>query len=146
MDLGFKHFTLAEPPQNTLDKLEAFTPEENGLVVNNNILSLFGRPTVLATWMVRDGYGFTDTPEELDFQGYTGYYIGKHIYFIDKELTNKAIEAIVLRFETDADFNPENIVLFGYNFTWTELETLQANLKRLNYTEKNLRINFDIRY
>jgi hypothetical protein len=65
---------------------------------------------------------------------------------IDKGLDHSAIEAIVTRFDTDPEFNPENVVLFGYSFTWTEMESLQTNLKRLNATEKNLRINFDIRY
>lgn len=145
-DLGFKHFTLAEPSDETLDKLEAFTPEENGLIVANTILEAFGKPTVLATWLVRDGYGFTVVPEEVDFAGYKGYYIEKHLYLIDKELPNEAIEAIVVKFETDGSFNPENVVLFGYSFTWTEVESLQTNLKRLKDTEKNLRINFDVRY
>lgn len=61
-------------------------------------------------------------------------------------MSNKAIEAIVVKYETDGSFNPENVVLFGYSFTWTEMEALKINLKRLKDTEKNLRINFDIRY
>lgn len=146
VDLGFKHFSLFECSDETLDKLEAFTPDENGLIVANTVLETFGKPTVLATWLVRDGYGFTTTPEELDFHGYKCYYIGKHLYLIDKELPNESIESIVAKFETDDSFNPENVVLFGYSFTWTELETLQTNLKRLKDTGKNLRINFDVRY
>ncbi|MGN0619425.1 MAG: hypothetical protein ACI4J7_10450 [Ruminiclostridium sp.] len=50
------------------------------------------------------------------------------------------------KYETDGTFNPENVVLFGYSFTWTEMESLKTNLARLKDTEKNLRINFDIRY
>jgi len=145
-DLGFKHYTLVEPEQNTLDKLEKFDPTENKLFADKDILSDFGKPTVLATWLVRDGYGLTADAEELNFAGYNGYYIGKHLYLIDPELSNKAIEAIVVKYETDGNFNPENVVLFGYSFTWTEMEALKINLKRLKDTEKNLRINFDIRY
>ncbi|WP_200810798.1 site-specific DNA-methyltransferase [Garciella nitratireducens] len=146
VDLGFKHYTLVEPEQNTLDKLEKFDPTENKLFADKDILSDFGKPTVLATWLVRDGYGLTADAEELNFAGYNGYYIGKHLYLIDPELSNKAIEAIVVKYETDGSFNPENVVLFGYSFTWTEMEALKINLKRLKDTEKNLRINFDIRY
>ena len=146
VDLGFKHYTLVEPEQNTLDKLEKFDPTENKLFADKDILSDFGKPTVLATWLVRDGYGLTAEAEELNFAGYNGYYIGKHLYLIDPELSNKAIEAIVVKYETDGSFNPENVVLFGYSFTWTEMEALKINLKRLKDTEKNLRINFDILY
>lgn len=145
LDRGFKHYTLAEPSQNTLDKLEEFSPDESQFVASV-LLSEFGKATVLTTWLNRDGYGLSAKPEEIDFAGYKGYFIGKHLYLIDEELSHEAIEAILTRFETDGDFNPENVVLFGYSFLWTERETLQINLKRLKDTEKNLRVNFDIRY
>ncbi len=51
-----------------------------------------------------------------------------------------------MKYETDGSFNPENIVLFGYSFTWTQMEQLKINLQRLKDTEKNLNINFDVRY
>ena len=145
-DLGFQHFTLMEPSQDTLDKLEVFDPDESAIEVTNTILDDFGLPTVLTTWLVRDGYGFHAPVQQIDFAGYQGYYANKHLYLISPNLTNAAIEAIVTKYETDGNFNPENVVLFGYSFLWTELETLKTNLKRLKDTEKNLRINFDIRY
>lgn len=144
-DLGFRHFTLKEPSAKTLDKLETFEPED-GLMIQNTVLDDFGVPTVLATWLVRDGYGFTAPVETVDFAGYTGYSMDKHLYLIAPELSDEAIGAIVERCETDGAFNPENVVLFGYSFLWTEMEALKANLARLKATEKNLHIHFDIRY
>lgn len=144
-DLGFRHFTLREPSAETLDKLEKFEPE-SGLLLQNTVLRDFGVPTVLATWLVRDGYGFTAPVKALDFDGYTGYCMDKHLYLIHPELKDNAIAAITEKFETDGSFNPENVVLFGYSFMWTETESLRMNLARLKNTEKNLRINFDIRY
>ena len=70
----------------------------------------------------------------------------KELNVIAQDLSNEAIAAIIGKFETDGTFNPENVVLFGYSFTWTEMESLKTNLARLKDTEKNLRINFDIRY
>ncbi|MCL2225725.1 MAG: site-specific DNA-methyltransferase [Defluviitaleaceae bacterium] len=145
LDLGFRHFTLTEPPQDTLDKLEEFDPNINTTYASD-ILTTFGKPTVLATWLVRDGYGFAAPMKEADFCGYKAHYIEKHLYLLDQNLSDAAIMEISERFETDGEFNPENIVLFGYSFTWTERESLETNLKRLKDTEKNLRINFDIRY
>lgn len=145
-DLGFKHYSLAEPPKETLDKLEKFESSTNALFTDSTLLDCFGKPTVLATWLVRDGYGLTVEAEEVQFAEYTGYHLDKHLYLINPNLSDKAIEEIVVKYETDGSFNPENVVLFGYSFTWTELEALQTNLKRLIDTEKNLRINFDIRY
>ena len=145
IDLGFKHFTLVEPPQNTLDKLEVFDPNQM-VISDGTVLNDFGKSTILATWLVRDGYGLTRQANELDFAGYKGYYIDKHLYLIDQDLPNEAIEEIVVKYETDGEFNPENVVLFGYSFAWTQMEALKINLKRLRDTEKNLSINFDVRY
>lgn len=145
-DLGFKHFILQEPTPNTLDKIEEFDPDENKMFADITLLDEFGKSTILSTWLVRDGYGLTAQPEELDLSGYKGYFIDKHLYLIDTEIPNEAIEEIVVKYETDGSFNPENLVLFGYSFTWTQMEQLKVNLKRLKDTEKNLNINFDVRY
>ena len=144
-DLGFRHFTLKEPSAETLDKLEKFDPN-TWLVLQNSVLQDFGVPTVLTTWLVRDGYGLTAPVQTVDFDGYTAYYLDKHLYLINPDLKNEAIAAITEKYETDGSFNPENVVLCGYSFTWAETESLKVNLARLKDTEKNLRINFDIRY
>ena len=143
-DLGFRHYTLVEPSTATLDKLEKFTPDDNGMFASD-MLNEFGLSTILSTWLVRDGYGLTATPEKLVFADYEAYYIGKHLYLITQDLNKEAIDAILVKYETDGTFNPENIVLFGYSFTWTEMETLKTNLKRLKDI-KNLHVNFDVRY
>lgn len=144
--LGFKHYTLQEPKQTTLDKLESFVPENQGMFLTNDILTDFGTHTVLTTWLVRDGYGFNADVKAIDFEGYAGYYIDKHLYLIDPDISKNAIAAIVDKYETDGTFNAENVVLFGYSFVWTMTEELKINLARLKDTEKNLRINFDVRY
>lgn len=145
-DLGFKHYTLQEPKQTTLDKLENFVPEDQGMFLTNDILTDFGSQIVLTTWLVRDGYGFNAPVEVIDFEGYTGYYIDKHLYLIDADISKESIAAIVDKYETDGSFNAENVIIFGYSFVWTMTEELKMNLARLKDTEKNLRINFDVRY
>lgn len=145
-DLGFKHFILKEPSSETLDKLEKFTPDHQERFLTNNIFNEFGMETILATWLVRDGYGFNADVKKIDFEGYSGYYMDKHLYLIDPDISNESIAAIIDKFETDGTFNPENIVLFGYNFIWTMTDELKMNLARLKDTEKNLCVNFDIRY
>ena len=146
IDLGFKHFTLNEPTSETVNKLVEFNPDEDKLFSDRTVLDEFGVPTVITTWLNNDGYGLTTEAEKIMFAGYEAYYKDKHLYLVHPELPNESIEEIVVKYETDGNFNPENIVLFGYSFTWTELESLKTNLKRLQDTEKNLRINFDVRY
>lgn len=145
-DLGFKHFILQEPGGKQLKEIISFNPEDNKLFDLTDLAKEFGTDTVLTTWLVRDGYGFSPQVNRIRFGEYTGYHVDKHLYLIDQGLVPAAIEAIVTKYDSDPSFNPENLVLFGYSFTWTEMESLQTNLKRLKATEKNLRINFDIRY
>ncbi|MCR5360628.1 MAG: site-specific DNA-methyltransferase [Bacteroidales bacterium] len=143
-DLGFKHYTLQDVPQNTLDKIEKFDP--NDVFTDNDILQQFERETVLATWLVRDGYGFDGKATELNLAGYTAYLCGSHIYFVNEGFDENAMIALIDRYHSDASFNPQNIVLFGYSFDLTQTEVLKRNLKTLEDSAKNLKINFEIRY
>ena len=143
-DLGFKHYTLYEPNQNTLDKMETFNP---GMLLSEaTVLDEFGKPTVLTTWVVRDGYGFNADIQEVNLDGYVAYHCDKHLYLIDSNFNERSVAKLIEKYENDGDFNPENVILFGYSFNFTSSMMLETNLKMLKDTEKNLKINFDIRY
>ena len=145
IDYGFKHFILNEPNQETLDKCESF--DKANLIGNNTILDDFGLETVLTTWLNYDGYGLTSKAEEIDLNGYKAYYFQKHLYLINTDFTQEAVMALFEKYDSTANFNPENIVLFGYSFNeWSVTEMLEKNLKILNDSEKNLKINIDVRY
>lgn len=143
-DLGFKHFTLIEPTSTQIEKIEKFNP--NAVSGDNSLINEFGVPTILATWLVRDGYGLTPDVLDLDLEGYTAYYIDKHLYLINPNLTNDAIGELLDKLQSDKDFNPQNIVIYGYAFNWAELSGLKDSLQSVQAGEKNLRINFDVRY
>lgn len=145
-DLGFKHYTLKEPESKLIDQIEDFDTTTNDTFLIDTLLNEFGTATVLATWLVRDGYGLTDKAEELDLAGYKAYYKDRHLYLLHSGLSDAAVDALVTKYETDKDFNPLNVVIFGYSFNWTEMETLKVNLRRLQATENNLQLNFDVRY
>jgi hypothetical protein len=143
-DYGFKHYTLVEPSEDTIDKLEEFKDTE--LFANNDTLSLFGKETVLETWLVKDGYGFGAKVEEVKLSGYTAYLCGKHLYFIEAGITENDVVALLDRYQQEPSFSPENIVVFGYSFNFSQTEMLRKNLFVLRDTHKNLKANFDIRY
>ncbi len=144
-DLGFRHYILREPSADTLDKIEKFDPD-SFTVADNHFLQEFGLPAVLTTWLVWDGYGLTSSCKEVDLAGYTAFWKDKHLYLITSDFKQEAVLALVDKYMTDGDFGPENVVLFGYSFTWTEREELRENLAHLSGTKKNLHINFDVRY
>ena len=145
IDYGFKHYELCEANQNTLDKCETF--DKSNLVADSTILDDFGLESVLATWLVNDGYGFDAALQTIDLLGYTAYYCKKHLYLINPYLTQESVANLFEKYNSIPGFNPENIVMFGYSFNeWSVTEMLEKNLKVLNDLEKNLKINIDVRY
>lgn len=145
LDLGFKHYILSEPNQNTLDKLDSF--DKAALVVDKSIIDDFGKPTILATWLNADGYGLTIDAQAIDLAGYTAYYYQKHLYLVDSGFSLESMKALLSKYDTDGHFNPENVVLFGYSFPeWSINEMIEKNLRILNDGEKNLKVNFSVRY
>lgn len=144
-DLGFKHYTLQDVPQNTLDKMETFDP--TGMFGEGDILQSFGKDTVLETWCVKDGYGFGANISELKLADYTAYHCGSHLYFVEGNgFDENAMITLIDKYHSDPAFNPQNIVLFGYSFSFTQVEMLRKNLATLSDSAKNLNMNLDIRY
>ena len=144
LDLGFKHFTLAKPSGEVLEKIESFDPKSS-LLATQDMLNEFGVGTVLATWMNHDGYGLTREAEKVDLAGYEAYRCEHHLYLVNANFGAKQVKVLLEKYETDAAFTPDKIVLFGYSFGWKELEELDTNLKKLK-TTRNITADLDIRY
>lgn len=143
-DLGFKHFTLQEPTNQSIEKMESFEP--HSIFGDKTLVDEFGVPTILTTWLVRDGYGLTPNVQTLSIGGYDVYYTDKHLYIINPNLSNEVVAAILDKYQSEAGFNPQNVVIYGYALSWSELQGLKDNLRIIHDGEKNMRINFDIRY
>ena len=143
-DLGFRHFTLQEPTGQSIEKMERFDPHT--MFGDNTLVDEFGVPTILTTWLVRDGYGLTADVKTLNIEGYELYYMDNHLYIISPNLGNEVVASLLDRYQSDAGFNPQNIVIYGYALSWVELQGLKDSLRVIWDGEKNMRINFDIRY
>lgn len=142
-DLGFKHYTLEEVPQNTLDKLETFDP--NVILSTDDVLNMFGRNTVLETWLVNDGYGLGAKTEDIVLDKYHAVLCGNHLYLVDADFTEDAMAALVDRYQSDPAFNPDCIVLFGYSFGHNAMDMLEKNKPTINLV-KDKNIIIDVRY
>lgn len=143
-DLGFKHYTLQEPSDIAVEKIENYDPKY--MFGDTTLVDEFGVPAIIATWLVRDGYGLTPEIETLDFDGYEVYCMPNHLYIINPGLTNEAVGGLLDKYQTEAEFNPQNIVVYGYALSWNEQQGLKDNMQTVQAGEKNMRINFDIRY
>lgn len=142
IDYGFKHFTLQEPADKTLDRMEKFTPD---LAFGDDLLSAFGKETVLATYAVRDGYGLTPKIEPIQFGNYTAYLCGKHLYMIDQgfHIDGNDLTDLVDTYNKDHSFQADTVVIFGYSFNFSQTDTIKKNLNAI--TDRS-HINIDIRY
>lgn len=144
-DLGFKHYTLEEPKEDALLKMEQFDPQKEFFTTLT--ADDFGLDSILRTWLVADGYGLTEDAEEVNLDGYIAYYKKNHLYLInpDDNFTAGSIAALMDKYNGEA-FSPQNIVIFGYSFGFTHREELQKNLRTLKEGNKTLTVNIDVRY
>ena len=142
IDYGFRHYTLRETDDNTLDRLESFTTE---LEFGDDILDAFGRETVLATYAVRDGYGLTPAIEPVRLGNYTAYLCGRHLYMIDPGFDPEGddLTELVDTYNKDHSFTADTVVMFGYSFSFSQTDAIRKNLGAI--TDRS-RINIDIRY
>lgn len=143
-DLGFKHFVLEEPKENALLQMEKFDPITT---ISSLTVDDFGLEAVLRTWLVADGYGFTEDAEEVTLGRYKAYWKDNHLYMInpDKDFDANSIAALMDKYNGEP-FSPQNIVIFGYSFGFTHCEELQKNLRTLKEGNKTLTVNIDVRY
>lgn len=140
-DLGFKHYTLQEPDENTIDQMLKFVPTD---AFGNNLLEKFGKDTILTTYAMRDGYGLTPEFEEIKFGSYTAYLCGKHLYMLAPEFNvEEDLTDLVDTYNKDHSFPADNVVIFGYCFNFGQTDAIKKNLSAI--TDRN-RINVDIRY
>ncbi|MCD8012087.1 MAG: site-specific DNA-methyltransferase [Lachnospiraceae bacterium] len=144
IDFGFKHYTIKTVDELTLDKLEKF--DNSSFVTNRTVYDLFGTSTILTTWLIHDGYTFTNKCQTIDLAGYTTFWCENHLYLLNPDMSEESIKALIDRYNSDGDFNPQNIVVFGYSFNYVNMENLKTNIKILRDSEKNLKVNLDLRY
>lgn len=142
-DLGFKHYTLEEVPQNTLDKLETYDPK--AILSTDDVLNMFGRNTVLETWLVNDGYGLGAKTQDIVLDKYHATLCGNHLYMVDADFTEDDMKALVDCYQKDPAFNPDCIVLFGYSFGHNAMDMLEKNKSTINLV-KDKNIIIDVRY
>jgi len=142
-DFGFKHYTLEEVPQNTLDKLETFDP--NVILTTDDTLNLFGRETVLTTWLVQDGYGLNAKPKDVKLDNYHATLCGNHLYMTDSGFTENDMVALIDLYQKEPSFCPDCIVLFGYSFSHNAKDMLEKNKPTVDLV-KDIKLIIDVRY
>ena len=112
---------------------------------NENSLDNDDLKTLLTTWKTYDGFPLTKNLNLIDLNDYPAYYLDNKVYLIDKGFQTKNIVKLLEEIDSNDDFSPSTIIVFGYNFQSKMLREIADNVK--NYTnKKSIDIDFIIRY
>ncbi len=129
IDTGFKHYRLVAPQIQTLDKIETFDPNLGGF--EDMITPMGGRNTLLATWLIDDGYPFDTRVDEIVFEGYTAHYVGddsQTLYLIDRGLTTSALKAMLNQIGL-GKLIVSTIVVYPYSVEFEMMRELEIGVK-----------------
>ncbi|MEB7759008.1 MULTISPECIES: site-specific DNA-methyltransferase [Bacillales] len=143
IDYGFKHYYAKALNESIIDQIKEFDPN----LLASELEVEFDKETILVTWMNQDGHGLTRSLEEVNLGGYIGYYMEDYLYLLDKGLTQQNVDTLLSKIIEDKNFNPTNVVIYGYNFTdFNILTQLETNLKQLRNEEKSIEVSLIKRY
>ncbi|MGV9197047.1 DNA methyltransferase [Arcanobacterium canis] len=133
IDYGFRLYRLEEPSGQVLGQLERFDPEVSDALFAEDYVSKFelggtpGHDTVLATWLVKDGYGLTTSAKKVKLANYHLDVCGDSGYVIDTGLTSDDVVALIRLLET-SELNLSRLVVFGYSVEFSVMHELKKNL------------------
>ena len=142
-DLGFKIFETTPIFEGYLEdekKLDGQTTMFDGSSLNIDDLN-----SLLTTWKAYDGMKLTDELEQITFDKYKAYYGDKKLYFLDKGFTTEDKKVFLEKLDSDDSFEPNKLVLWGYNFESKYQKELKEALE--SYTnKKHIEIDMIVRY
>lgn len=136
IDYGFRLFRLEKPSEKTLDQLQSFDPNEDGVLLAGDFVSKFashgapGDQVVLSTWLVQDGFGLTPKVNDVGLNDYTLKVCGDSGYVIEPGLGSNDVMALVAKLET-GELDLKRLVVFGYSVPFSVMHELRQNLKSL---------------
>ena len=150
-DLGFKHYRIVPPTQETLDKIDyddnlqlelfddmidAFSSEKLGVVGNAD-----GFDTILQTYLAKDNYKFDVPIEMVDFSGIQIPYVNnQRIYIISNSWKAENTKVLVNTIGKNG-LSVQTIVVYGYTLEMESLRELEISLNQLEN-----KVNLQVRY
>ncbi|MDR3048585.1 MAG: site-specific DNA-methyltransferase [Elusimicrobiota bacterium] len=135
-DFGFKHYRLANPPIETIDKIIKFNPQKELIgedmikPFENKEMQTSGLDTLLITWLIDDGYRFDTEIENAVFGDYQAKYVkeSQTIYLINQGWNTKALKNLLNKIGKN-EIQISTIVIYPYSFGFEILRELKTNIK-----------------
>jgi adenine-specific DNA-methyltransferase len=136
-DIGFKHYRLVTPDVKTLEKIVEFKPDEANLIADDMIkpfeyekTKTGGLDTILATWLIDDGFRFDTHVEEIVFGNYKAHYVREAatLYLINRDWGTAALKTLLNQIGTNK-LLVTTIVVYPYSFEFEAMRELKTNIK-----------------
>lgn len=136
IDYGFRIYHLEEPSARTLDALQSFDPDEDGVLLTGDFVSKFssngtpGAQVALATWLVQDGFGLSRDVNVVTLDEYELQVCEDSGYVIEPGLDSDDLVELVSKLER-GELDLKRLVVFGYSVPFSVMHELRQNLKSL---------------
>lgn len=141
-DLGFKIF---EATNDFRVKADTTLDLDNPSFFNDIQLTDAQYQALLTTWRLYDGSKLTETVYDISLNGYTAHLCKGRLYLIAPDFTVKNITALLEKLNSDKDFAPNKIVMYGSNFDSAHQMELNEALKSYG-NKKSIDISLIARY
>jgi adenine-specific DNA-methyltransferase len=130
-DYGFRHFRCVPLPENMIDKIKNFDPDSmDGMAAEigeDNMAAAIGEDAILQTWVIADGYTFSEIPEEKNFAGYHAHLLDGTLYIIAKGWGTEQTRELLNHPEKN-EWRLRRICIFGYSLGMESLRELNINV------------------
>lgn len=100
---------------------------------------------LLITWKTYDGIALTEDLEKISLTKYTAWYGQNRLYLMNKGFSTENLKEILVKIDSEPEFNPASIIAFGYHFESKHLREISENVKSYA-NKKNVDVDFIVRY
>ncbi|OWO81542.1 type III restriction endonuclease subunit M [Photorhabdus luminescens] len=100
--------------------------------------------TLLTTWCVYDGSLLTTSYVDVDLSGYKAHLCDSRLYLIAPNFTSEALKVLLQKLDTDKEFSPNKIVVYGSNFESAKQIELNDALKSYS-NKKSIELDLVVR-
>ncbi len=142
-NLGFKIFQTKPLDENYLADIKELTPQTElftGGELNEDLVN-----ALLTTYKLVDGNNLLEPVKEIILTNYSAYLISNKLYLLTNGFCTENIKELVEKIDTDKNFSPSKIVIYGYNF----VSKHQREIKEAFTTyanKKSIELDIVVRY
>ncbi|OOH91230.1 hypothetical protein BMT54_02970 [Pasteurellaceae bacterium 15-036681] len=142
-DFAFKIYQTVEDFRFVEE--QAFDPNQAQLPsMLNAMLTEEQHQTLLTTWALYDGASLTTPIENIDLAGYGAHLCQRHLYLIAPNFTSQAVKALIEKLDSDDNFSPNHLCIFGANMDSSMQQELAQAVKSYS-NKKNISFHIKVR-